>query len=393
MQQNRFTLWAIALSALALAGCGDNGASSRPQKLKDPYPAKVERRDLVGYKFLDDPALYVPPESQAVVYPKYKAPVEQVMASVGQRVNRGEVLIQLNLPNAEAAYEQAQADLKAAETAYANAREQYSGPVREAKRALEQARQIERQARAQTDPTGDATAVEQARMQREAAEQAVQEAERAAELNSQQYKDQLDSIRASASQARQGVRMGSIRAPISGTVTLVDVRAGDVVGDDARQVLMKIVDLGDIQIKARVPSGMAEDMEKGKTVTVGFKELPDRTFDGRITKVAVVPLDGGASAKEITIDFRNDEGLIKEGFTPDWAGIRVGEVKNVLVVPRLAVDVDETGKPVVKVLEGQDWIPRVVETGMSDGQFIEIKSGLKEGETVQVTPEDRVKSK
>jgi RND family efflux transporter MFP subunit len=385
-----FGLGASLLVALAVAGCGSGTAESRAQKLKDPYPAKVEKRDLEGYAFLDDPALYVPPESQAVVYPKYKAPVEQVMAAVGQRVNRGEVLIQLSFPSADAAYDQAQADLKAAETAYANAKSQYEQPVREAKAALDQARRIERDARAQTDPTGDASMVEQARMQREAAEAAVKEAQIAADANSRSYRDQLDAYRQAMDQAKQGVKQGSLRAPISGTVTFLDVRAGEVVGDNASRPLVKIVDLGDIQVKAHVASSYAEKLEKGKMVTVAFKELPDRTFEGRISKVAVVPTGQGESAKELTIDFRNDEGLIKEGFHPDWAGIKVGEVKDVLVVPRLAVDLDSTGKPVVKVLDGQNWVPRVVETGLSDGKFIEIKSGLKEGETVQVTPEERV---
>ncbi|HSI71676.1 MAG TPA: hypothetical protein VK934_00745, partial [Fimbriimonas sp.] len=77
----------MACAAAAIVGCGDKGAvAERPQKITEPYPAKVERRDLNGYSFLNDPLLYIPPESQAVVYPKYKAPVEQVMVSVGQRV-------------------------------------------------------------------------------------------------------------------------------------------------------------------------------------------------------------------------------------------------------------------------------------------------------------------
>ncbi|MEZ0326608.1 MAG: efflux RND transporter periplasmic adaptor subunit [Fimbriimonas sp.] len=385
----------IVVGALALAGCGDKGvvgtSAERAQKIEDPYPAKVERRDLVGYTLLQRPLLYVPPESQAVVYPKYRAPVEQVMASVGQQVNRGEVLIQLSFPNAEAAYAQAQQDVKAAETAYANAKSEFGEPVRQAKLALEQARKIERDLRARTDPTGDASAAEEARMQREAAEQAVREAERAMVSNASAYKDQLELARQAMQESKQGVKQGSLRAPISGTITVMNVRAGDVVGEDSKQQLVKIVNLADIKIKAYVPSDMSANLVVGKEVTMAFKELANRTFDGKISRVSVVPTEGGQSAREITIDFRNDEGLVKEGFTPDWAGVKVGQVKDVLTVPRYAVDIDATGKPTVKVLEDEKWVPRVVETGMSDGKYIEIKKGLKEGETVQVTPEEKLK--
>ncbi len=386
----------IVVGALALAGCGEkavvNTSVGGQQKIVDPYPAKVERRDLVGYTLLNRPLLYVPPESQAIVYPKYKAPVEQVMASVGQEVNRGEVLIQLSFPSAEAAYDQAQADVKAAETAYANAKSEFGEPVRQAQQALEQARKIERETRARTDPTGDASAAEQARIQRESMEQVVQEAIRARDANVRGYKDQIDSARAALDQTKQGVKQGSLRAPISGTVITMNVRAGDVVGEDIKQQLVKIVNLGDIKVKAYVPSDMSANLVVGKTVTMAFKELTNRTFDGKISRVSVVPAEGGQSAKEITIDFRNDKGLVKEGFTPDWAGVKVGEVKGVLAVPRQAIDLDPTGKPTVKVLENEKWVPRVVETGMSDGKYTEIKSGLKEGETVQVTPEDKLKA-
>jgi HlyD family secretion protein len=376
---------------LAIAGC-DTGspATERAQKLKDPYPAKVERRDLIGYTMLAEPKLYVPPEAQAVVYPKYKAPVEQVMAAVGQKVNRGETLIQLNFPSAEAALEQTEADVKAAERAYANAREEYNEPVRQAEQALAQARKIEKDVRDQTQPGGDGSALQDAQAQRQAAEAAVMEAKRSVGANLDIYKDQVNAAREAMAQAKQGVRQGSMRSPIAGTVTFLDVRAGQMVGEDARKPLVKIVDLGQIEVKATIPSDFSVNIEVGKAVTMGFIELPDRVFDGKITRVSVVPGNDGA-AKEITIDFRNDEGLVKEGFKPDWVGVKVGEVKQVLAVPKEAIDIDATGKPMVKVLEGENWVARVVELGMSDGKYTEIKSGLKEGETVQVTPEERVK--
>jgi multidrug efflux pump subunit AcrA (membrane-fusion protein) len=64
--------------------------------------------------------------------------------------------------------------------------------------------------------------------------------------------------------------------------------------------------------------------------------------------------------------------------------VPTGEVRNALAVPARSVSVDETGKPIVRVLDGKTWRPAVVQTGLSDGRYIQIKSGLKEGEIVQV---------
>jgi HlyD family secretion protein len=187
-------------------------------------------------------------------------------------------------------------------------------------------------------------------------------------------------------QAKQGVKTGSLRSPISGTVVALDVKAGEIVGEDASKVLAKVVDLGAIKLKARMLQEDSTLIEEGKNVVMAFVEIPNKTFDGKVTKVQAIPSEAGGALKEVIIDFKNDEGAIKEGFKVDWVGVKVGEVKGVLAVPVYAVTKDSTGKPIVKVMEGQDWKPQVVETGLSDGKYIEIKSGVKEGDTVQVVP-------
>ena len=45
---------------------------------------------------------------------------------------------------------------------------------------------------------------------------------------------------------------------------------------------------------------------------------------------------------------------------------------------------DKEGRPTVSVLQGEQWMERVVEVGLSDGTYQEIRSGVKEGETVKV---------
>jgi hypothetical protein len=50
------------------------------------------------------------------------------------------------------------------------------------------------------------------------------------------------------------------------------------------------------------------------------------------------------------------------------------------------VELDRSARSIVKVLRDGQWVPVVVETGLSDGRFTAIKGDIKEGETVQVTP-------
>ena len=45
---------------------------------------------------------------------------------------------------------------------------------------------------------------------------------------------------------------------------------------------------------------------------------------------------------------------------------------------------DDDGEPFVSVQVGEQWEPRYVVTGLSDGMFTEIRSGVEEGEVVRV---------
>src|SRR5205085_531288 len=110
--------WAVVL-IIILAAVGIWAYySTRPQ------PAQVVVRDIQGFVPLSG-QIITPPSARADVPAPYRAPVDRVETSVGKYVNRGDVLVRLNLPDVQAAVAQAKANLSAAETAYANARKQY----------------------------------------------------------------------------------------------------------------------------------------------------------------------------------------------------------------------------------------------------------------------------
>lgn len=62
-----------------------------------------------------------------------------------------------------------------------------------------------------------------------------------------------------------------------------------------------------------------------------------------------------------------------------------GEVHDALAVPASAGY--KVGQQfAVKIREGSDWHERIVKVGLSDGNYTEIKSGLKAGDIVQANP-------
>jgi HlyD family secretion protein len=356
-----------------------------------PGPAKAERRDIVAYETFGG-ELYVPPASRAVVHPTYNAPLEQVYVTVGKRVGKGAVLMKLSIPEAEANYSEATSTVRQAETAYANARNTYNDALQEARRQLDAARKAERDARANSTPGGDATALLEAQAARQQAEAAVQQAEADYKASIQGYKDQLGAARSSRRSAKADARQTEIKAPISGTIVSVNATPGQVVGESADEVLAEIVDLKEIKVRAGLTAEQFGRLKEKSPVVIRFADFPDKPFDGWVVSLRTLPQAVGGVDHETLIGFRNDDGLVKPGAVVDSVGIEVARADDVVTVPVGAVDKDTQDRPVVQVLEGENWVPHVVETGASDGTYVEIKSGVKEGDTVRVTAETTLKT-
>lgn len=367
-----------------------------------PRPAAVERRDIVGFVALKGQVV-TPPSAYAEVHAAYSAPVDKIYASLGAYVHRGDVLVQLANASANETYDQARQNVRAAETAYANAKRQYDDSVRAAEKQAAAARaatsatpattassDVTPDGSSTTSTTTTTTTTTVTSTDVAAADAAVVQAkaDRASGLAS--YQQQLDAARAEYRDARAGKRLSQIHAPISGTVIALNAQPGQTVGQNNAPVAV-IAELSALQVQAAMTPEQAALVRTEMPVTLTIDNVPNHQFDGtvrRITTVADVNNSPGVlkGARYIAlVTFKNTDGLVKPQATGEVA-VKIGEAKNALAVPAKAISKDDTGKPIVKVLEDGKWRPVAVQTGLSDGRFVQVKSGLKEGETVQVTP-------
>jgi len=389
-------IWPVAAVIILLVG----GVGYYIYNVTRPRPAAVERRDIVGYVAMKGMAV-APPSAYAEVRAPYSAPVDKIYVTLGAQVKRGDVLVELANPTAGETYEQAHQNVRTAETAYANAKQQYDDAVKAAQKQLDAARAAASSPDSSsqsssvstnttengstvttttTVPTGDVATAEQA------VEQA--KSDRAAGLAS--YQQQLDTARAAYREARAGKRMSQLTAPISGTVIALNAQPGQTVGQNGAPVVT-ITDLSAVQVQAGMTPAQAGAVKTEMPVTLNFDTVPNKQFEGvvhRITTRADPSSSTGVlkgAQYVVLISFKNSEGLVKPQAVAD-VSVKAGEAKNALAVPMDAVHPDETGKPTVKVLEDGGWRTVAVQTGLSDGHYVQIKEGVKEGETVQVTP-------
>lgn len=370
-------IFAVVITAF-IAGCGEREEE-----------AVAARRDIVAYAALDG-KIMAPAPADANIMPPYKAPVHKVYVTVGQKVQEGEVLMELSAPSNQVYYQQARQRLQQARDQLTQARARYLARLRKAKQELEQARQVEKSVRqalkaAQADEEVKVTIVdlEEAIERRQAAEQAVIDAEARMEAGLVPYERELLNAQQAFQEAQSGVKAAMIRSPISGTVLELNVKAGDEA--NPKRSVARVTDLSALRVYAEVDSELSTTLKAGAPATITVKELPDEEFRGFLRNVYSKEAGLLRGVEHIAVfDFVNREGLAKPEMNAKIR-VKVGEAKNALAVPVGAI-YKTNGRQAVKLRVNNEWRTRIVETGISDGEYIEIKSGLREGDVVRVNP-------
>lgn len=391
MKASNTFLIGVAALGMALTGCKvettmqpapDSGIAQQ-KVAATPTTAKADRRDIVGYRLMTG-TLFLPADAQANVMTTGSAPVQDVLVKVGDHVGKGQTM--MTLASGQAAnYATAKSTYDAALAAYNQALAQYEQPVRDAQRQLDQAKSTERTVRQTTVPGGDASTLQQANATRTSLEDALKVAKSQAKTNELPYKQQLDQAKAALDDAKAGKNSAKVTAPITGTVVSISATSGQQ--PSPQTPVAHIIDLRAFSVKATVSPEDAPFVKTGTPVVVMFNELPNHVVNGRVRSVTTIPASPqGKVEYTATIDFNNEDKDVQPNMTIHSVGVVAGKRTNVVAVPIDAVEKDTSGKPVVKVMQGNDWKPVNVELGLSDGYFVEVKSGVEAGDSVQVIP-------
>ena len=171
-----------------------------------------------------------------------------------------------------------------------------------------------------------------------------------------------------------------IRAPFSGIVSKRQANSGDVVQPGAE--LFRIVDPTSMRRDASVPASQLSAIKVGAPVSFNVSGYPDRTFEGRITRVNPLA-DPTTGQVRIAVSLPNTGNNLVGGLFAE--GRVASERRNVLVAPTSAVDVTGIKPFVIRLKDGK--VERVeVELGLRDeeSERVEIKSGLTKGDTLLI---------
>lgn len=168
-------------------------------------------------------------------------------------------------------------------------------------------------------------------------------------------------------------------APVPSTLTGV---IGRVYQDSGASVtpatpIALVVSQGSVRVVVDVPERYVGKVFMGQRAHIKVDAFPDTLFRGKVYRVSPV-VDARTRSAAIELLADNSGGRLKSGMFSEIRLV-VGARENAVAVPAAAV-INDNGKPCVFVPLNGIASRREVATGIANGDFIEITSGLKAGE-------------
>ena len=310
----------------------------------------------------------IEPLQETTVYARTNGYVKRYFVDIGDKVHEGQALAELDTPDINQEFRQAEA-----------MREQAHAVVDQAKTQLELARITANRYEA----LGPRGVVSQQELE-----------ERQAGLQAQQAN--LAAAQASMGNAEANLRrlselksFATVHAPFDGVVTSRTMETGQLVvaGTGNGQPIAKVMRTSTVRVFVNVPQLYAPAVEVNSVAPTRVREFSGRVFDGKITRTANA-LDPASRTLLTEVRIDNPNGTLIPGMYAQVA-LKMHRQGAPLLVPSTAVMANGNGLRVAAVQEGHiHW--RDVEVDADMGPLMALATGVAEGDEVVVMPSERL---
>ena len=326
--------------------------------------------------------------------------VRRLLVKEGDRVKRGQVLLQLDDADIRAKAASAQAQIKAAQ---ADQNALQTGGTQEevitlnsqlikARNASETAqRNLDALRRLQQQGAASSGEVRQA-------EDTLQRAQADLSLLEQKQKDrysqpeiarieaQSTEAQAAYTSAEDALQKSTVRAPFDGIVYSVPVKEGAFV--QGGELMLQEADLAKVLVRAFVDEPDVGRLQVGQKVEVTWDAIPGRVWNGSVNTVpATVKLRGNRNVGETTCLIDNQDFRLLPNIN---VGVTIvtAEHQNVLTLQRDALRMDNS-RPYVFRIDGDRLHQQTVSFSLQNLTRVEITGGLNEGDKVALPAEEQ----
>ncbi len=305
----------------------------------------------------------------ALALVKAGARTEEIQAAQ-LRVEGAKQALQAAQKSGDAQISEAKAALNLAEKNAAQAGKTRPEDIRAAQLKVDAAREALQQAR----QTGDAQVTQM---------QAALEAARAAQVQVSVKAADAGARRAAVQAKRADVTAAiaqaatlELRAPLSGLVLKRNLNPGDVA--DTTTPVVEIANTRSLDLMANLPAESAAALRAGQTARVRAESAPNKTFSAQVRSVGQIDPQSGLLAVRLAVF--DASGALKIGALASAEIITATRPLAVTVPPQAVIT--REGKPALFVMKNGKAQQREISVGAAQNGLVEIRSGLKAGESV-----------
>lgn len=306
----------------------------------------------------------IEPRNEVNVKPQISGIITEILKEAGETVQEGEVIAKVKVIPDMGSLSAAQSRLRLAEINRKQAQTDYDREKTLFDKGLVAADEYDKIAQA----------LRQAREEVDAAQ------------------DNLEVVRDGVSKSNASASSTLIRSTITGLILDIPVKVGNSVilanTFNDGTTIATVANMNDLIFRGNIDETEVGRLSTGMTMKITIGALQDLKFDARLEYIAPKATDqNGANQFEIkaAVNLPSNTTNIRSGYSAN-AEIVLAEAKNVLAVQESAIefDGDDTYVYVIKG-EGdkQTYERRKVQTGISDGINIEIRSGVKPNERIR----------
>lgn len=299
---------------------------------------------------------------EAVIYARADGYLARLHVDLGDRVTEGQVLAELDTPEAAQELAQARETLAQADANLLRAQAKRDNTVANLKRYLALGNGLTSREELDLKRT-------QARL--DEADVHVAEAARNAQ-------------RASMARLKLQQSFALVRAPFAGTVTARTVERGNLVSARGGSPLFKVTALQTLRIFVQVPQSRVAGVRRDLPARITLPEYPNRTFAGTVTHVADA-LDASSRTMAVEVQVPNPERTLLPGMYSNVT-LTLSDAPRALTVPASALIIGEHGVHIAQLTkDGHAHFTPVV-IARDRGSDIELESGLTGDEQIIVNP-------
>ena len=195
----------------------------------------------------------------------------------------------------------------------------------------------------------------------------------------------LEQQRATLQLARRELSDTVVRAPISGAVKEKLASRGTYLPVNGK--IVTLVRLNPLRVRADIPESSAANIRLGQNATFTVDSFPGRSFSARIVRIGP-SLNEQTRALSVEAEVGNAGNLLRPGmFTRSH--VVVNPSASAVMVPQAAVQYT-AGVSKVFVIENGVVSERIVQTGITEGDLVEVLSGVNEGDLVATSALDHL---